>query len=178
MVYIGTFSKTMYPSLRLGYAIVPPAIADAVANARATADRNSPVVEQRALKEFIEQGYFDRHLRRLRTTCSTRHAFMHEALHRYMPDLAVATHMRSGTHLLLTLHPGVAGIIEERANLPAAVAIANAAMDADLVVFPLERYSMLPTPHAQLVLGFGSWEADVIDGAVRKLGEIIRSLAS
>jgi GntR family transcriptional regulator/MocR family aminotransferase len=68
VVYVGTFSKTMFPSLRLGYCVVPDTLVDAVVNARAVADRNSPLADQAALAAFIDAGHYDRHLRRVRAT--------------------------------------------------------------------------------------------------------------
>ena len=67
VVYVGTFSKTVFPALRLGFCVVPESILDAVINARAVADRNSPIVDQAALAEFIVNGHYDRHLRRRAT---------------------------------------------------------------------------------------------------------------
>jgi GntR family transcriptional regulator/MocR family aminotransferase len=73
VLYVGTFSKTMFPSLRLGYCIVPSELAPVFANARAIADRNSPIADQAALEIFIKEGYYDRHLRRIRAACLERY---------------------------------------------------------------------------------------------------------
>ena len=65
VVYIGTFSKFLFPSLRLGYIVAPPALVDALIFARAMAGRHSPSVEQAILTDFIEEGHFGRHIRRM-----------------------------------------------------------------------------------------------------------------
>src|SRR5919199_1055258 len=80
VVYIGTFSKFLFPSLRLGYIVAPPVLVDAFLAARAMAGRHSPSVEQAILTDFIEEGHFGRHIRRMRTLYAERQAFLIEAL--------------------------------------------------------------------------------------------------
>ena len=72
VVYIGTFSKFLFPSLRLGYIVAPPALVDAFISARAMVGRHSPSVEQAILTDFIEEGHFGRHIRRMRTLYAER----------------------------------------------------------------------------------------------------------
>ena len=108
VAYIGTFSKTMFPNLRLGYCIVPAHIAEAVANARAVADRNSPLVEQAALAEFIAEGHYDRHLRRVRKVCAERYAIMRRELSNRLGSVFEVQPMHAGTHIVVTLRDSYA----------------------------------------------------------------------
>src|SRR5207253_9971608 len=66
VIYLGTFSKTLFPALRLGYAVVPADLVRPFTAARSVLDVHSPVLEQAVLAEFITAGYFERHLRRMR----------------------------------------------------------------------------------------------------------------
>ena len=82
VIYLGTFSKVMLPSLRLGYLVLPPDLVDAFVAARAIADRHSPSVEQAALADFIVDGQLDRHIRRMRMLYAERQAALVDAAKR------------------------------------------------------------------------------------------------
>jgi GntR family transcriptional regulator/MocR family aminotransferase len=165
VVYVGTFSKTMFPALRLGYCVVPEALVDAVANARAVADRHSPTVAQAALADFIGDGHYDRHLRRVRVVCEERHALMQRHFNRRLgPEWELAP-AAAGTHVLARF---VAEERHRRRGVSIAVRVARAALDDDLVVFPLSRYCLSPPARDGLVLGYGSLTpAEIATGVAR-----------
>jgi GntR family transcriptional regulator/MocR family aminotransferase len=165
VVYVGTFSKTMFPSLRLGYCIVPPSLVDAVANARAVADRNSPASDQHALELFIRDGHYDRHLRRTRAACLERYEAIRECVHRRLGGRLGLSAMNAGTHVL--------GWIEGRA--PSAKRVEKLAADADMVVFPLSRYCIERPARDALVLGYGGLTPRRIDEGVRRLARILQT---
>ena len=74
VIYIGTFSKVLFPALRIGYLVVPPGLAKIFAQAKRLVDRHSPLLEQCVLADFINEGHLERHLRRMRTLYSQRRA--------------------------------------------------------------------------------------------------------
>ncbi|HEY9788117.1 MAG TPA: PLP-dependent aminotransferase family protein [Candidatus Obscuribacterales bacterium] len=80
VVYIGTFSKVLFPSLRIGYMVVPDHLVDVYSWAKRTADHSSPVVEQMALAEFILGGAFERHIRQMRTLYNHRRQSLVQSL--------------------------------------------------------------------------------------------------
>jgi GntR family transcriptional regulator/MocR family aminotransferase len=167
VIYVGTFSKTMFPALRLGYCVVPRSLAATFANARAIADRNSSLVDQAALAAFIGEGYYDRHLRRVRAACLERYDAMHRAAQRHLDGVLTLTRMNAGTHVIGWLS----------ADAPEAVDIARAADDAGIVVFPLSRYCMRRPARDALVLGYGGSTPRAIDHAMARLAEILNRRA-
>jgi GntR family transcriptional regulator/MocR family aminotransferase len=170
VLYVGTFSKTMFPSLRLGYCVVPETLVDAVANARAVADRNSPIADQAALAEFIRDGHYDRHLRRLKLVYQERYEAMHEAFGRRLAGAVSLGTAAAGTHLLGWLDDEVS---RRRKDASAAIRIARAAAAEDLVVFPLSRYCLEQPARDALVLGYGSLSPRRIAVGTERLARII-----
>ncbi|HEY9712729.1 MAG TPA: PLP-dependent aminotransferase family protein [Chroococcales cyanobacterium] len=83
VIYIGTFSKTLLPALRLGYLVVPEELVDVFARAKWLADRHSPLLDQQVLADFINQGHLDRHIRKMRSIYSVRRKLFVETLKKY-----------------------------------------------------------------------------------------------
>jgi len=164
VAYVGTFSKTMFPSLRLGYCIVPTELADAVANARAVADRNSSIVDQAALEIFIREGHYDRHLRRVRSACLERHDALRASIKRHLAGAVSLSAMNAGTHALGWLARG----------LPSPTQVEMRAQDDGLVVFPLSRYCLSRPRRDAMVLGYGGLTPRLIDAGVRRLAAYLR----
>ena len=80
VIYVGTLSKVLFPALRLGYVAAPPALAAALARAKAVVDRHSPIVPQATLADFIAGGHFARHIRRTRDAYGERRQALVDAL--------------------------------------------------------------------------------------------------
>nr|WP_245439013.1 PLP-dependent aminotransferase family protein [Methylorubrum zatmanii] len=87
VVYLGTFSKVLFPSLRLGYVIAPTPLVDAFAGARAMLDRHSPTADQHVLAAYMQDGSFEAHVRRIRGIYSERPAVLLDALMPVLPVL-------------------------------------------------------------------------------------------
>src|SRR4051812_34452429 len=85
-IYLGTVSKTLSPTLRLGYLVVPAALSPAFAKAKRLADRHSPYLEQEALADLIESGAYERHVRRVRRRNGERRAALLAALSAALGD--------------------------------------------------------------------------------------------
>jgi GntR family transcriptional regulator/MocR family aminotransferase len=169
VLYVSTFSKTMFPSLRLGFCVVPDTLVEAVANARAVADRNSPIADQAALAEFISDGHYDRHLRRVRLVCQERYESTRFHFHRVLNGIVTLAPASAGTHVLgLIDGDGTAG--RDQSLAPA---IAAAATADDLVVFRLSRYCLVPPQRDALVLGYGGLTPERIASGVERLARSI-----
>jgi len=165
VVYVGTFSKTLFPALRLGYLVVPPALVDAFAGARAVADRHAPTIEQAVLADFIAEGHFARHVRRMRALYAERQAALLDAAERG----------RLGEHL--ELRPADAGMhlvgwLRSRGRsdrLPDDRERSAAALAAGIEAPPLSRYSLVPPARGALLLGYAAFPPPVIRRAADQL---------
>lgn len=101
IVYVGTFSRTVFPALRIGYLIVPKSLARAFTGAKWLNDLHSATLEQQTLAEFITTGMYDRHLGRLRRRNTARRGALLEAIHRHLGARVEVTGDGSGTHIVL-----------------------------------------------------------------------------
>jgi len=169
VIYVGTFSKTVFPSLRLGFCVVPDSLVDAVVNARAVADRNSPIVDQAALAEFITAGHYERHLRRLRMICQERYHAMRRHFAHSLGERVVLSPASAGTHVL-----GYFGGRRSDPDNGLAARVASLAAAEGLVVFPLSRYCLTPPSRDALVLGFGGLSPRRIATGAEQLAAIVR----
>jgi GntR family transcriptional regulator/MocR family aminotransferase len=107
VIYVGTFSKTIYPSLRLGCVVVPPDLVDIFTAARALSDLHSPLIDQSILAEFIAEGHYARHLRRMRTLYASRQEVLLAETERYLKGLLEIAKADAGMHLIGWLPAGV-----------------------------------------------------------------------
>lgn len=103
VIYCGTFSKVMFPGLRVGYLIVPPALIPAFRRAKWLADRNTPLLEQAALADFLGQGHLERHIRRMRRVYGGRRQAFVDAVAKHFGDRAQIVGDEAGMHALVRI---------------------------------------------------------------------------
>jgi GntR family transcriptional regulator/MocR family aminotransferase len=101
VVYIGTFSKVMFPGLRIGYVIAPPKLMDAFVRAKWLADRQTAILEQAVLADFLREGHMERHIRRTRRVYARRRAALVEALQRHFGNAAHVCGDVAGMHVVV-----------------------------------------------------------------------------
>jgi len=142
---VGTVSKSLAPTIRVGWVLVPPAFAAALAEEKLLADRGAPGLDQRALALLVESGRFDRHLRRMRARYARRRTALVVALARHAPAVRL-TGLAAGFHAVAHLPDGV--------DEPQVVAEA-ARRGVGLYGMSAFRVDGATTP-PQLVLGFGN----------------------
>ncbi len=121
VIYMGTFSKLLFPALRLGYLVVPPPLLPWFVKAKALSDTGSATFEQLALADFIGEGHFERHVRRIRARNASRRAVLLQATAEHFGDRVEVQAADAGIHVLLRI-PGLAA-----GALRAALARAEAA---------------------------------------------------
>ncbi|SCB50427.1 MocR-like pyridoxine biosynthesis transcription factor PdxR [Rhizobium multihospitium] len=155
VIYLGTFSKVLFPSLRIGYAVVPPALVDAFVGARAIVDRHMPIAEQHALAAYMREGHFEAHIRRIRVLYADRRAALLDALQSQLPSCAQVDAADQGMHIVVSLPADVEDTdIAERARATGLTLRAISPM-----------YATTPRPSA-LMLGFGGFTSSQLRSAV------------
>jgi GntR family transcriptional regulator/MocR family aminotransferase len=162
VVYVGTFSKTLVPAIRLGYLVVPDSLIDAFRAARAAADRHSPTVDQAVLADFLAEGHFGRHVRRMRKLYAERQDALIEAIVAAGWPAEEAP-SAAGMHLVAWLADGMN---DEEASERAAAAGVEAA--------PLSRYAARRPPRGGLLLGWAGYPPAAIREAADRLARAVR----
>ena len=163
VIYVGTFSKVLSPALRIGYLVVPPGLIDAFENARALADRHPPVPEQAVLAEFVAEGHFARHLRRMRKVYAGRQQALADAARGALDGLLEVRPSGAGLHLVGRLPEGTDDAEISRR-------LAAAGVEAPSV--SAHRLSAPGTPG--LVLGYAAFDAAAIRDGVELLARTLR----
>jgi len=110
VIYIGTFSKVLFPALRLGYVVVPAAVMDLFTMAQRFQSIHPPILEQMALADFLAGGHFARHLRRMRARYAARLESLLTAIRSECGHLLEAQAPQGGMHLVGWLPPGMADL--------------------------------------------------------------------
>lgn len=165
VVYLGTFSKTMFPALRIGFIVVPPALAAPLALMRAQSSACGRVAEQLALAEFLRSGRFALHLRRMRRLYRQRRDALVAALHTHLGAVAEVHGGSAGMHLALRFK-------DQRWD---DAAISKRARDLGIVVHALSEHA-LPGGQAWrgLMLGYAQVPAEYMDRLVASLAAALQ----
>ena len=159
VIYVGTFSKVMFPSLRVGYVVLPPALVEPFLRVKTLADGGSPSLEQDALADFLSEGHFERHLRRSRRHNGARRAALLEALRAQLGDAVEIAGANAGLHVVVWLRGrssrGLSGLVREAAA-------------TGVGLYPVTPHYAEPPPRAGLLLGYaGLSERDIRAGVAR-----------
>jgi GntR family transcriptional regulator/MocR family aminotransferase len=162
VIYIGTFSKVMFPALRLGYMVVPEDLVDAFSTARDATDQCSATLYQAAMTDFIREGHFARHIRKMRMLYMERRTALVEAIRNQMRDKLEVIGAEAGMHLVALLPPGVSD-----------VAVSKKAAAMGISTMPLSSCYLKSPARAGLILGYGGTDARQIHEGMRKLRTLI-----
>lgn len=167
VVYIGSFSKVMFPSLRLGYLVVPKDLIDPFRQARAALDDHPSSIAQPALTTFIEEGYFAAHLRRMRKLYAARKQKLAQLLDENLSDLLDVNPSEAGMHLVADFKPALTARMDDTQ----AVELASS---AGIDVAALSGY-YADTPKRQgLLLGYAAVREEKMEAGVKKLSDALR----
>jgi len=162
VLFTGSFSKVLFPSFRLGYLVVPSDLVDYVAATLSITRRHAPLLEQAVLCDFITEGHFGRHLRRMRQVYAERLSVLLESARRSLAGLSTISDVEAGLHTVGWLCGG----LEEEAA-------AAAASRRDVEVTPLSRYSDGRAARQGLQLGFAAVDSKEIRRGVRDLAKAL-----
>lgn len=163
VIYIGTFSKVLFPALRLGYMVVPPDLIEPFRAARTLTDRHSPLLEQAILADFISEGYFARHIRRMRALYAKRQAVLVDAAARITGAWLDVHPSEAGMHLMGWLRDG---FNDQR--------VSERALHYGVEVKPLSGYSLAAVPRGGLILGYAALDQAAIVSGLEQLARALR----
>ncbi|MBR8457408.1 PLP-dependent aminotransferase family protein [Burkholderia dolosa] len=167
VVYLGTFSKILFPSLRLGYVIAPDDLVPAFCGARVLMDRHAPTADQHVLAAFIADGHLDRHIRRVRGVYAAQRALLIDTLGARLPrELAWIQPGDQGMHVVLWLADGIDDL-----DVVARAAQAGVAVRAASPMFAPG------TARPGLVLGFGGFDRAQMEAAAQRLADVVADAA-
>jgi GntR family transcriptional regulator/MocR family aminotransferase len=166
VLFAGSFSKVLFPSLRLGYLVIPPDLVDSFAAAKSVLNRHAAPFEQTVLCDFIAEGHFGRHLRRMREVYAERRSILMESASRKLTGLLELSSVEAGLQTVGWLCQGVGGAAARRV-----------AQARKVEVTPLSTYSQSAMQREGLQLGFAAVSGQEIRRGVHQLAIALEELA-
>jgi GntR family transcriptional regulator/MocR family aminotransferase len=160
VVYIGSFSKTMLPALRLGFVVTPPSLREAVHKAKYVSDWHTPTLAQSVLARFIDDGGFARHIRKVGSVYRARHDMVTRVLTREFSDHLEVIPSSAGLHVTA---------VSRRASADQIHAVVRRASKLEVQVQELSRFAVDVRARAGLVLGYGAIPTARIEEGLRRL---------
>jgi GntR family transcriptional regulator / MocR family aminotransferase len=162
VIYVGTLNKALFPGLRIGYAVVPRALLPAFLSARYLIDRQPPSLHQTVVAEFIRQGHFTAHIRRMRQLYREQRDALAATLARRAPDHLRVEIPDQGMHLVAYLRNGASDIEIERS-----------AKQNGIIVRAMSRFYHRAAPVQALMLGFSGFPRQLIVPAAARLATVV-----
>ena len=162
VLYAGSFSKVLFPALRLGYLVVPEDLVTRLEAIKSLTTRHAPMLEQLVLRDFIVEGHFGRHLRRMREVYAERLSVLAEEARSKLAGLLEISTVQAGLQTVGWLRDGIGG--------------KAAASDRGVDVTPVNRYSHGRTAREGLQLGFAAVDSREIRRGVRELAAALEGL--
>ncbi len=163
VLYLGSFSKTLFPGLRIGFLVVPPALAAPFATGLSELYRGGQLFAQAVLADFINEGHFASHIRRMRVLYEERLRLLQDAIRRHFGELLPTSGGDAGLHLTL----GMPDHCDD-------VAISRHAQSEGIIARALSRYYMAPERMRRgLILGYACVPNDAIGPTFARLAKII-----
>jgi GntR family transcriptional regulator/MocR family aminotransferase len=166
VIHLGTFSKIMYPTLRIGYAVLPDELIAPCVEARSATGRY-PLLDQMLVADFVQSGALARHVRRMRNIYAKRQAVLLRSLERHLAERVRANPVQTGMQLLALL-PGVA---DDRR-------VAAGCAEQGLEVAALSEFTIAEPRPPSVVLGFAGFSEDEIEDGVKKLKLVLDAVAA
>ena len=165
VIYAGSFSKVLFSSLRIGYVVVPADLVDTFVLGHQVNTRGNSSLQQAVLADFMTEGHFARHLRRMRTLYAGRLAALERSVAGHAGDVLQLEPTEGGLNQLVWLPPGVVDLD-----------VSDAAAREGVVTMPLSHSTALPPARGGLVLGFAGVNEHEIDSGIVHIAAIVREL--
>ncbi|WP_088889255.1 PLP-dependent aminotransferase family protein [Leptolyngbya ohadii] len=162
VIYIGTFSKVLFPSLRIGYLVVPPSLVFLFTQAKWLCDRQLPMLEQQVLTEFIEAGHLESHIRRMRSHYDQLRQTLVKALKTHLGDRVVILGEQAGIHIMVKLQTSWndAEVIQR-------------ASEAGVGLESAQPYYLQGIDRGEFILGYGDLDSETIAMGIDRLAQAL-----
>jgi GntR family transcriptional regulator/MocR family aminotransferase len=165
VLYLGTFSKVLFPGLRLGYLVLPdPQMLEVFISAKSMMDRQSPIIEQMVTGQFLSEGHFTRHIRKMRTIYKDRQEFLINEIDKELDGIVKVNPSDSGMHIIVWLPEN----LDDRI-------ISRKAADNNLLAYPISEYVLKFKQKPGLLLGYTAFDKSKLKTGAKLLKKIILS---
>ena len=165
VIYAGTMSKILYPSLRLGFLVAPPQLVDTLVKVRAVMDQHSPAIDQATLARFITEGFFLSHVKRIRELYAQRRAFFIEQFQKWLGDYFDLDITPAGLHFIAWLR--------RDEDLPLFM---RAREQTGVWPRPLSFFCIKAQLHPAFVFGFAAWSQAQIERGLAQIASTVNQL--
>jgi GntR family transcriptional regulator/MocR family aminotransferase len=165
VIYAGTMSKILYPSLRLGFLVAPPQLVDTLVKVRAIMDQHSPAIDQATLARFITEGFFLSHVKRIRELYAQRRVFFIEQFQKWLGDYFILEVTPAGLHFIAWLRRGEDFPLFMRAR-----------EQTGIWPRPLSFFCIKAQLDPALVFGFAAWSQAQIEQGLARLASAVKQL--
>ena len=188
MIYVGTFTKVLFPSLRLGYLVAPPDLVDPLIAARSFVDRHSSTLTQAVVADFIDGGHFGSHIRRMRRLYRERQAMLVKEVGRHLAGRLSVQPADAGMHLIGELQEPGSDLVSPQGSDPILCGhktgsdpepaeldewVEKKAAELGVDVAPLSRYYLGPRKRSGLVMGYACLDERDIKKGVKALAQAL-----
>jgi GntR family transcriptional regulator / MocR family aminotransferase len=161
VLYAGTFSKVLFPALRIGYLVVPPHLIPVFRQAKWLADRQLPSLEQYALTDFINEGHLERHIRQMRTHYDQVRQVLVAAFDRYFGERATLLGENAGLHVMVRFHTSLSD-----------AEICQRAAQVGVGLVSAQVHYLNPQRNGEFIFGYGEPSPSQLYEGIRRLAEI------
>lgn len=165
VIYLSTFWKVLFPVVRMGYIVLPPRLVSLFQKAKSLVERESPILEQRALANFIDEGHLERHIKRMRGVYAIRHAALIHALTRHFRNVAEISPVSGGMHVLVRFDVKLSSDDIERCAKEANVPLVNT----------YDHYLVNPAEN-EYIIGFAHLDEEQIASRIENFANCLTSL--
>ena len=162
VIYIGTFSKILFPSLRIGYMVVPPDWTLIIRKAKWLCDRFCPLLEQYALTDWIAEGHFARYIRRMRQLYNQRRQILIATLTHYFGKGVTILGANAGIHVMVRIETDLADEI-----------VIQKAAAAGIGLISARKYYLQPQRQGEFIFGYAQLEKTQIEKGIGRLAQIL-----
>lgn len=162
VVYLGTFSKVLFPALRVGYLVLPVSLVEPFVRAKSLIDRGAPTLTQAAVADFMAEGHFERHLRQLRRVYGERRAVLDNALRTHLGEMVRFADVAAGLHVMVYFDPAV----DEQRLIEEAAA-------EGVRIYPGSPFHLETAPRPSVLLGFSGLSNAQIEAGVERLARAV-----